>query len=577
MSRRILALLAALALLCTGCGKQEAASSVSSSAGSFGSIPEDEDCTATLTAQVISAPGTFAMPYNSSYGWDPYACTSMENRAVMQLIYEGLFLLNNDFDAEPVLCKDYTVSDDGLTYTLNLQDATFSSGDTLDVEDVMYSYEKAAASELYGSRFQDISYLEADGLSTLIIHLTTPNDRLPCLLDFPIIPNLSSTSAPVGTGPFVRDTGTSLTKNRSWWQGADKVQFDTITLYSSSSAEDTRDSFEIDQVHFVYNDPVSASAAQFHCDYELWNSKGTVMQYIGFNLQSGIFQDKAVRRAVLRAIDRSDIAESVYHNFADAAALPVAPTSSMYDDSLALDYSYNVSEALSLLLESGSFYLPENSPLRDKVSASETEVQEEPEDQTEAEEASEDLEDQETDDAEEADVEDDMEDDTEDDTEADEEDDTSYNSITMLVLSGNLYRATAAKQAADCLTAVGFTVTLKSLDEEEFYYTLNNGEYDLYYADVALTPDFDLRSLLYSDGGLNYGHIPEDSTLTSLYQSALENSGNRYDLYEYIMDQAYICPVLFQNHAVFTTRGVFTGLSPTPDSLFYNIENIEVQ
>jgi peptide/nickel transport system substrate-binding protein len=573
MSRRILALLAALALLCTGCGKQEAASSVSSSAGSFGSIPEDEDGTATLTAQVISAPGTFAMPYNSSYGWDPYACTSMENRAVMQLIYEGLFLLNNDFDAEPVLCKDYTVSDDGLTYTLNLQNATFSSGDTLDVEDVMYSYEKAAESELYGSRFQDISYLEADGLSTLIIHLTTPNDRLPCLLDFPIIPNLSSTSAPVGTGPFVRDTGTSLTKNRSWWQGADGVQFDTITLYSSSSAEDTRDSFEIDQVHFVYNDPVSASAAQFHCDYELWNSKGTVMQYIGFNLQSGIFQDKSVRRAVLRAIDRSDIAESVYHNFADAAALPVAPTSSMYDDSLALNYSYNVSEALSLLLESGSFYLPENSPLRDKVSASETEVQEEPEDQTEAEEASEDLEDQETDDAEEADVEDDME----DDTEADEEDDTSYNSITMLVLSGNLYRATAAKQAADCLTAVGFTVTLKSLDEEEFYYTLNNGEYDLYYADVALTPDFDLRSLLYSDGDLNYGHIPEDSTLTSLYQSALENSGNRYDLYEYIMDQAYICPVLFQNHAVFTTRGVFTGLSPTPDSLFYNIENIEVQ
>jgi peptide/nickel transport system substrate-binding protein len=511
------------------------------------------------------------MPYNSSYGWDPYACTSMENRAVMQLIYEGLFLINNDFDAEPVLCKDYTVSDDGLTYTLNLQNATFSSGDTLDVEDVMYSYEKAAESELYGSRFQDISYLEADGLSTLIIHLTTPNDRLPCLLDFPIIPNLSSTSAPVGTGPFVRDTGTSLTKNRNWWQGADGVQFDTITLYSSSSAEDTRDSFEIDQVHFVYNDPVSTSAAQFHCDYELWNSKGTVMQYIGFNLQSGIFQDKAVRRAVLRAIDRSDIAESVYHNFADAAALPVAPTSSMYDDSLALNYSYNVSEALSLLLESGSFYLPENSPLRDKVS--EEEAPEEAAAQTETEEASEDLEDQETDDDEEADV----EDDTEADEEDSEEDDTSYNNITMLVLSGNLYRATAAKQAADYLTAVGFTVTLKTLDEDEFYYTLNNGEYDLYYADVALTPDFDLRSLLYASGGLNYGHIPEDSTLTSLYQSALENSGNRYDLYEYIMDQAYICPVLFQNHAVFTTRGVFTGLSPTPDSLFYNIENIKVQ
>jgi ABC-type transport system substrate-binding protein len=303
------------------------------------------------------------------------------------------------------------------------------------------------------------------------------------------------------------------------------------------------------------------------------------MQYIGFNLQSGMFQDKAVRQAVLRAIDRSDIAESVYHNFADATTLPVAPTSSMYDDSLALNYSYSVSEALSLLLGSDSFYLPEDSPLRGKVSGSEAEAQEETEVQAAAEEddADEDLEADPDEDLDE-DLDDDLDDEDEDADDAeDEEEDPSYNSITMLVMSGNLYRATAAKQAADCLTAVGFTVTLKTLDEDEFYYTLNNGEYDLYYADVALTPDFDLRSLLYSGGSLNYGHIPEDSTLTALYQSALENSGNRYDLYEYIMDQAYLCPVLFQNHAVFTTRGVFTGLSPTPDSLFYNIENIKVQ
>jgi ABC-type transport system substrate-binding protein len=157
-----------------------------------------------------------------------------------------------------------------------------------------------------------------------------------------------------------------------------------------------------------------------------------------------------------------------------------------------------------------------------------------------------------------------------------DEDDTGYNSITMLVLSGNLYRVNAARAAADYLTAVGFTVDLKSLDEDEFFSALEGGDFDLYYADVALAPDFDLRELLYSEGSLNYGHIPESSTLTDLYQSALENSGNRYDLYAYILEQAYICPILFQNNAVYTTRGLFTGLSPTPDSLFYNIGNIEV-
>jgi peptide/nickel transport system substrate-binding protein len=467
----------------------------------------------------------------------------------MQLIYEGLFLINNDFDAEPVLCKDYTVSDDGLTYTLTLQNATFSNGNTLTAEDVVYSYGKAASSTLYSSRFQDISYLEATDLSTLVIHLDNPNDRLLCLLDFPIIPNLSGTVAPIGTGPFVRETSTSLTKNRTWWQGADQVQFDTVTLYASSSAEDTRDSFEIDMVHFVYNDPVSASAAQFHCDYELWNSKSTVMQYIGFNLQSGIFQDRSVRQAILCAIDRSTIAESVYHNFADAAVLPVPPTSSLYDEELAQDYSYDADKALSQLLESGSFYLPESSTLRKQASS----LAEAADTEAEASEGSE-LE----------------------DVDDEDEDDTGYNSITMLVLSGNLYRVNAARAAADYLTAVGFTVDLKSLDEDEFFSALEGGDFDLYYADVALAPDFDLRELLYSEGSLNYGHIPESSTLTDLYQSALENSGNRYDLYAYILEQAYICPILFQNNAVYTTRGLFTGLSPTPDSLFYNIGNIEV-
>jgi peptide/nickel transport system substrate-binding protein len=289
------------------------------------------------------------------------------------------------------------------------------------------------------------------------------------------------------------------------------------------------------------------------------------MEYLGFNLQSGIFQDRTVRQAVLRAIDRSSIAETVYHNFADPAVLPVAPTSSMYDETLAQNYSYDADEALSQLLESGSFYLPENSALRQATADS---TLAEATDQEDADpEQSEDLE---AADAEEAELDEEAED------QESEEETASYNNITMIVLSGNLYRVSAAKAAADCLTAVGFTVNLKTLDEDEFFSALDDGEFDLYYADVALSPDFDLRSLLYSEGSLNYGHIPESSTLTELYQSALENSGNRYDLYAYIMDQAYICPILFQNNAVFTTRGVFTGLSPTPDSLFYNIGNIEV-
>lgn len=64
----------------------------------------------------------------------------------------------------------------------------------------------------------------------------------------------------------------------------------------------------------------------------------------------------------------------------------------------------------------------------------------------------------------------------------------AYNEITMLVLSGSLSRSAAAKLAAGYLEDVGFTVNIQTLGEDDFISTINAGEFDLYYADVCLTP-----------------------------------------------------------------------------------------
>lgn len=571
MSRRSLCgVLAACMMvsLLSGCGKNAAESSTPASSFGIQSSAAASSVDSAADSQAPVSSGTFSMPYNGSYGWNPYSCRSLENQAVMQLIYQGLFTLNQSFDAEPVLCQDYTVSDDGLTYTITLQSAWFSSGNSLTAYDVTYSLAQAQESELYGGRFSDISGYEAVDSGTVAIHLSSPNDRLPCLLNFPIISsNASADSGPLGTGPFVRN-GDVLTLDQSWWQGAENVSFQTVTLYSSSSAEDTRDNFEMDNVDLVYNDPQSATAATFHCDYELWNSPNTVMQYIGFNMTAGICSSKDIRTAIIRAIDRTTIAESVYHNFADPTALPVPAISSMYDADLARNYEYDADAALTQLLDNSLFHLPEDDPrITDGPGAQRQQTAAPAADSTESstpeDEALIDDPENTTDAA-----------DTQTDTASEE---TTYNDLVMIVLSGNANRVTAAKQAADQLADVGFTVTVNALAENEFLTALNAGDYDLYYADVCLGPDLDLRPLLTSSGDLNYGGIPEDSTLSARLESALENSGNHYDLYQYVMDQGYLCPVLFENNAVFTTRGVFTGLNPAPGNLIYDIANITVK
>ena len=412
-----------------------------------------------MEAQEPVSSGTFSMPYNGSYGWNPYTCRSMENQAVMQMIYQGLFTLNQSFDAEPVLCKDFSVSDDGLTYTITLQSAWFSNGSALTAADVTYSLSQAQQSELYSERFTDISGYEAVDSGTVAIYLNQPNDRLPCLLNFPIIRDGSSPNgSPQGTGPFVRN-GDVLSLDQNWWQGAERVQFQTVTLCSSTSAEDTRDNFEMDNVDLVYNDPQSSTAATFHCDYELWNSPNTVMQYIGFNMTTGLCSSKDIRTAIIRAIDRSTIAESVYHNFADPTALPVPAISSLYNKELARNYEYDADTALTQLLDNSLFYLPDDDPrLTGGPGAQRNQSDDAAQDSSdESSTLEEDVLPDETDP--EADPETDP-DATQEDTAQEEE--TTYNDLVLIVLSGNANRVAAAKLAAEQLTDVGFTVTVKS-------------------------------------------------------------------------------------------------------------------
>lgn len=563
MSRRWLTVLLALGLLlslASGCGARQTAVDTRTD-GVFGTVPsaEPEESKIEEPAEVLE-PESFSMPYSSERGWNPFTCMGMENRAVMQLIYEGLFTMTPDFEAEPWLCESFSVSEDGKNYTLELRQAVFSNGAALTAYDVVYSMDKAAESALYASRFRDIASYYAAGDNTVTVELHSANDRLPCLLTFPIVPNDSGDSAP-GTGPFAR-TDNMLVQNGLWWQGTENLGIESVALYASASARDTRDNFEINNVHMVYNDPSASSAATFHCECETWNSRSTVMQYLGFNFSEGVFRDAEVRAAVTHAVDRVGIAESVYRNFADTAALPIHPASRTYQDTLinlAEDYSFTTSEAaMDELLGTESFYLPEQR-IQELRGAEENEDGELQTADSALEQAEEPKPDPDT------------------VPEEEEEKKTEYNSIVMVVRSGNLSRVQAAQQVAENLEAVGFTVEFRELDNDDFYDALASGMFDIYYGEATLKPDFDLRELLQPGGGMCYGGLWEDSQLNRLISNAMENHGNCYDLYQYIMDEGYLCPVLFVNNALFTTRGVFSGLNPAPDNLFYQISEIRVR
>ena len=123
-------------------------------------------------------------------------------------------MVSPNFEPEPVLCTEAEPSVDGRIWKLKLrQDAAFSNGAAMTAADVVYSFELAIKSELYGDRLRAIDNVVQSGRYEVTVSLSKPMGSLPLLLDFPII-GYGSAADPIGTGPYVlrRDQGRAVSR-----------------------------------------------------------------------------------------------------------------------------------------------------------------------------------------------------------------------------------------------------------------------------------------------------------------------------------------------------------------------------
>ncbi len=76
---------------------------------------------------------------------DPQRMSWLQDFRIAEAIYEGLVSWNNDtFDIEPGVAREWSVSDDGLTYTFALRtDAKWSNGDPVTAGDFLYAWRRA--------------------------------------------------------------------------------------------------------------------------------------------------------------------------------------------------------------------------------------------------------------------------------------------------------------------------------------------------------------------------------------------------------------------------------------------------
>ncbi len=506
--RRVLAFLLA-ALLLSGCmpGERKETGVRSEPVALSEAMSEHESA---------QTPRIFSLAYEPSAGFNPYRCTAQSNRTVLSLLYEPLFTVDSSFNAEPYLCETYEATGDGKTHTLTLRrDVAFSDGTPLTASDVDASLRAAMGSPFYGQRLSHISGIEIESDERLKITTDAAVGALDALLNVYIVQaGTVQEDVPLGTGPFAA-TGDSLHRTGWWRRQAPVIREGTVRLVAADTPTAVRDSFEYGLADLVCTDPNTGVRIAYHSDFELWDNATTVMQYIGFNMQSPVFMNPSLRIAVSHGIDRDAIVTNTALGFASAAVLPVSPNSSVYSAQLAGEYGFS-----------------EPAFQKDLDARSVSDI-------------------------------------TGDDGILEFYNDYGVQSLsgTMLVCQDSEQRVEAANAVVNALNERGFDLSLQAVDYEDYVYALSRGNFDLYYGEVRLSPDFDLSGFFTQGGNLSYGG-GADAAAAQLCARAVENAGNAYDLHLEIAERGLLCPVLFKVNAIYSARGRVTGLTPCLDGVF---------
>ncbi len=502
-----LLLLGAMVLgLLSGCAGEETAHVPTGDAIVLeGQDPEDIMPTEENTQELTLA-------YYPDRSLNPLFGSDYTNRVLMSLMYQGLFAVDNKKNVTPILCSSYRSSANNRTWTFYIEDnATFSDGTRVTAADVVATYQKAMENDYYKHRFYHVAEVKPSDDGGVTFYLDTDMANFPMLLDVAIVKAAEvEAQIPTGTGPYIFSDnvgGATLVRVPTWWCGSLKIPAtdESITLVEVSSVADVRDAFQFGGVSVVCTNPMSATFAEYRCDYELWQVESGYFLYIGCNVTySDHFEDGTLRTFLTYAIDRATLSQDHYGGRVSTVTLPCSPTETYYNRTLADKYEY---DSLKFIDKMRGYKIPQKEKGGNKE-------------------------------------------------------------MRLLVNSDDSARVQIARDIAAALTDLGLPTTTLECSGSTYKDVLYYSNFDIYLGMTRLSPTMDLTEFYRPYGNLGGGGLANE-TLYNMVKLSLEDTGNFYNLFKIVAEDGRVIPVMFGCYNIYAQRGLMPDLNPSRDNVFY--------
>lgn len=314
-------------------------------------------------------------------GIDPHIDASSELGIPLTSVYDPLVWLTPDGEFVPGLAKDWNVSEDGLVYTFHLrQDVKFHDGTPFNAEAVRFSLDRVADPETKSRKARGMlgpyDHTAVVDDYTAKVHFKEPYAPFLTSLSTVYLAMVSPKAVEkwgdeyqfhqVGTGPFIFEEYVpkdhlTLTRNPDYdWapslfdhEGPAYLEEITFRFYTDSATRVLAlESGEADVMGEI--PPQDAGRLEGSEDYALFpvSIPGEPLQFY-MNTQRAPLDDLRVRQALLYAIDRQAIVETVFKEYSPVAYGPLTRPTFAYDSSVEGGYAYDPQQAIALLEEAG--------------------------------------------------------------------------------------------------------------------------------------------------------------------------------------------------------------------------------
>lgn len=466
------------------------------------------------------------LPFCANDLLNPYTAKTKENQEISTVLFDPLVFIDGNYNVEYVLAT--SISCDGNTCTIELNNYNCSDGKMITSEDITYSIKQIFNNKgLYYDQLKNIYSYKAVDANTVEIKLEKYDPYFINNLDFPIICQESASLKddndrnipPVGYGKYtlVNDNGNYyLEANENYHK---KIAGKRINLLNCPDDESLKHAISIGEIDCIYSDLSNSYLPNLSGTRFKVNLNNLV--FMGINSKKDYLNNAEFRHILNCLIDRQKIVDSSYLGYAECATGLFNPNWKIANDFSTFDTTVNLEKSVAYFNQLGynekdneGYYLNKKGK-RFK--------------------------------------------------------------FKLIYNSDNISRSSAASIICRTMIKNGIEIEPVGLEYKEYVKCLKSGDYDLYIGETRISQSMNISEMIENDN-VFYG-VSENSKFKTTFADFYSGNGDLGLAINAFNDELPFIPICYRYGLFICSNSLsdFSSLVPSANCVYNGIENTYIK